>query len=587
MELRGVDLEGTTRRLGQGTGTRAVVIAFLATECPISNGCIPALNEIAAAGTKNGVEVYGVHAVPGLTRTAANQHSKEFDVRFPILFDASGELRTKLAPTHTPHAFLLTREGVVQYNGAIDNRYSAVGRKALRATENYLQDALSATLSSKAIATPAMPPIGCLLESASTDAAHRNVTYSRDVAPILFTNCVGCHRPGQSAPFSLLSYEDAARHARQIAEVTRTRQMPPWKAVPGFAHFKDERRLSDCEIATLAAWADAGKPQGDPADLPPIPSFSNDWRLGKPDLILKVPQAFELPAQGNDRHQHFVLNVRQTENRLVSAVEFRPGNPRIVHHACFYLDNTGAARKLDAADAGPGYGGNGGAGFAPQSTLRSWLPGITPRRLPDGSGRLMMKGSDLVLELHYQCSGKVETDQSTVGLYFAPKKARQLVGEMQILNYALDIPAGEKWHKHSATYTLPAEAILLDCAPHMHLLGKEMKATATCPDGRVVPLVWVKDWNYLWQEQYEYVEPVRLPKGTRIDVDAWYDNSPGNPLNPYSPPRRVTWGEQTKEEMGICHFQYTCDRADDLLTITRHYNEYRAAQAATPIAGRK
>jgi hypothetical protein len=198
----------------------------------------------------------------------------------------------------------------------------------------------------------------------------------------------------------------------------------------------------------------------------------------------------------------------------------------------------------------------------------------------------LMKASDLILEIHYQPSGKVETDQSTVALYYAPKKARQIVSEIQVLNYNLDIPAGAARHRHSATYTLPADVILLDCAPHMHLLGREMKATATLPDGRVEPLVWIKDWHYQWQEQYEYQEPVRLPKGTRIDVDAWYDNSTANPLNPFSPPQRVTWGEQTKEEMGICHFQYTCAKAENLVALVRHYDEWRAGQSQIGRANR-
>ena len=291
-----------------------------------------------------------------------------------------------------------------------------------------------------------------------------------------------------------------------------------------------------------------------------------------------MPKPFAVPAQGADLHQHFVLPIHATEDRLISAVEFRPGNPKVTHHACFYLDNSGTARKLDQADPGPGYAGPGGAGFAPFGTLRSWLPGQTPRRLPPGTGRGMPRGSDLVLELHYHCSGKEETDQSTVALYYAPKKARQFVAEIQVLDYHLDIPPGAKRHRHTASYTLPTDAVLLDCAPHMHTLGREVKAIATRPDGQVVPLVWIKDWNYLWQEQYEYREPVRLPKGTRIDAEFWFDNSSDNPLNPFRPPQRVEWGEQTNDEMAICHFQLTCERKEDYVAFQKSYSAHMATK---------
>lgn len=571
--LRAFDLEGTHHTLGDADSTKAVVVVFLATECPISNRCIPVLNQIAANPRKSGVEVYGVLSNPSVTRAQGRKHHKDYALKFPVLFDTSGDLRERLKATHTPHAFVICREGSVRYQGAVDNQFAALDAKKKEATRHFLTDAVASVVASRPVAVASARPVGCLLERAVTPDPQSRITFHRDVAPLLHKHCVRCHRPGQAAPFSLLTYQDAVAHANQIVAVTKSRLMPPWRAVHGFGEFKDERRLSDPELATLASWVEAGLPQGAEADAIPEPTFVDDWKLGKPDLVFKMPKPFAVRAGGSDFHQHFVFPISHQDARLISGVEFRPGNPRVVHHACFYLDNTGKGRKLDQADPGPGYGGAGGSGFAEFSALRSWLPGITPRRLPEGMGRAMPKGADLILELHYHPSGKEETDQSTVGIYFAPKKSRQIVSELQVLDFKLEIPAGAANHRHTSSYTLPANVVVLDCAPHMHTLGREMKAVATCPDGRVIPLIWVKNWNYLWQEQYEYREPIRLPKGTRIDVESWFDNSSANPLNPHSPPQNVDWGEQTDDEMAICHFQVTCDRMEDYLTLNRAYSE--------------
>jgi hypothetical protein len=425
---------------------------------------------------------------------------------------------------------------------------------------------------------PWTQPVGCLLEECSTAAARGEVTFNRDIAPLMFTSCAECHRPGEGGPFSLLTYADVRAHANQIAAVTQLRLMPPWHPAQDFGHFRDERRLTEGELALLQRWVADGKPEGDPRDLPAAPVFSKGWRLGKPDLVLRMPEPFAIAADGPDVHQHFVLPTGLRDSRLVSAVEFRAGNSRVVHHASFYVDVSGAAKQLDANDSDLGYGNFSGPGFDNYNAFRSWLPGMTPRRLPRGTGSPIPARSDLVLEIHYQRTGKPETDQSSVGLFFAESSAKRLVMELQVMNKDLLIPAGEARHLHRASYTLPVAATLLDAAPHMHLLGREMKATATLPSGEVKPLVWIKDWDFNWQGQYLYADSMRLPKGTKIEVDAWYDNSAGNPLNPHSPPQPVQWGEQTQEEMSICHFRYTCDNVDDLMAMNNDHRTYVAGQ---------
>ena len=586
--LKGVEIDGTLYNLGQARETRVIVLVFIAGECPISNGYIPDLNSIYQQHCRQGVEFYGVISDPGLSRAAAARHQKDYHVSFPVLFDASGELRRRLKATHTPQVFVLKRDAQVVYQGLIDDRYAGLGQKRPESSSErkHLKEVLAKLLAGDEPSIAKTEPIGCRLEDANDHRKSGSVTYSRDIAPIIQGNCSSCHRPGQTAPFSLLTYQDVSRHAEQICEVTASGLMPPWKAVRGFGHFRDERGLTADEISLLKKWTESGKPEGDPADRPTLPHFTDGWQLGEPDLILKMDQAYELPASGDDFHQYFVLPIQLRENRLVSAVEFLPGNAKVVHHAAFYLDNTRTARRLDAADPDQGYRGFGNPGFLPLTTLRNWLPGFTPAHLPKGTGRWIPPGSDLVLEIHYRPSGKPESDRSTIGIHFAPRSSRQMVSELLVLNLDLEIPAGKSRHHHRASYTLPAATTLFDAAPHMHLLGREMKAVAHLPDGGTTPLVWIRNWDFDWQEQYVFAEPVRLPKGTRIVVDCYYDNSSGNPLNPSSPPERVRWGGQTKDSMGICHFQFTCDTLREMGTVNRHYGRYLTGQhAAQRFAG--
>lgn len=402
-----------------------------------------------------------------------------------------------------------------------------------------------------------------------TAAPDREVTYTKDVAPILLKNCAGCHRPGEIGPFSLLTYRDAAKRADDITNVTADRTMPPWKPVAGVGEFFGERRLSDAEIATLGAWVKGGSKEGSPADLPPPPSFPEGWQLGEPDLVLKMPEPFKLHASGGDVYQCFVLPSGLLEDRTIAAIEFRPGNPRIVHHGLFYTDTNGRARKLDAADPAPGYTHFGGVGFAPTGSLGGWVPGTTPRLLSDGLGRLLPKGSDVVIQVHYHPDGKPETDQSTIGFHFTKKPATRLVTMLMMNKFDLVIPAGDARHKVTDQFTLPADITLVAIGPHMHLLGREMKVTATLPDGRTRPLIWINDWDFNWQGAYQFRDAVALPKGTRIDIEAHYDNTSDNPSNPRNPPLEVRYGEQTTDEMCLCSLHFYADTPEDYKAVER------------------
>lgn len=576
MRLKGVDLSGRLRRLGERADTRAVVVTFMSTQCPISNGYLPQLNDLSSKYSRHGIEFYGVISDPSVTRADAITHSDDYRIRFPVLFDASSELRHALSPTHTPHVFVLGESGNTLYSGLIDDRYVKLGRKKEAARTMFLEDAVKSVVDGTPIAVASTKPIGCLLEEPPNKTRAGSVTFTRDIAPIIQANCSSCHRPNQSAPFPLLTYDDVSGHANQILEVTQTRYMPPWKPAPGFTRLRDEMRLSDREIALLDTWVNSGKPEGDPADLPAQTEHVKGWKLGEPDLILQMQDVFTIPADGPDLRQYFVIPARLSEDRLISAIDFHPGTPQAVHHASFFLDANRAGRKLDEADPAPGYSGFGGPQFESQGTLTSWFPGMTPRRLPHGMGRLVTKGSDIVAEIHYVTTGKPERDRSTIGVYFAHRSARQVVVEVQVGSRQIEIPGGEERHHERASYTLPVETTLLDMVPHMHVLGREVKVWSKAPDGKTRPLLWIKDWDFNWQGQYSFAKPVRLSKGTRIIVDAWFNNSSSNPLNPNSPPITVRWGDSSTDEMLLCSFQCTCETMDELMELTENQRQYIA-----------
>ena len=403
------------------------------------------------------------------------------------------------------------------------------------------------------------------------------VTFNGQVAPIVFAHCVSCHRPGEVAPFSLLTYAGVKKHGHQIVDVTASRLMPPWKAEQGAEVFHDARALSEPEIGILNRWVEQGMPEGNPADLPELPKFTEGWQLGQPDIVLEPPEDFQLPAEGPDVYRCFVFPTNFDQDRYIAAMEVRPGNRRIVHHAMGYVDVTGMARKLDEADPGPGYTAFGGVGFAPLGTLDGWGPGIIPRRLPDGVGMFVPKGADIVVQLHYHPTGKPESDRTRIGLYFCDQPVDKQLHMAVALNFDLRIPPNQSRHEERASLTIPADITLLRIAPHMHLLGHDMSVTATLPDGTRRTLVTVPEWDFRWQGIFTFKEPVKLPRGSRVDVLAHFDNTADNPANPSRPPREVTWGEGTNDEMCVAAMFYTVD--------SEHLTQGIAGKAISEVPG--
>jgi len=381
------------------------------------------------------------------------------------------------------------------------------------------------------------------------NSAEIEPTYAKDVAPILFQQCAGCHRPDQVGPFSLLTYEDAKKRAKQIAIATSSKIMPPWKPMPGHGEFRDARVLNDKQIATLKLWAEAGAPEGDPKDLPPKPTFKDGWQLGTPDLVLTVPKAFTVPAEGNDSYMHFVFPLDLKKETYLRGIEVLPSNRRVAHHAVGILDSSGTAKRMNAKHGGNGYAGNGGPGFLPAGFTPGYVPGATPRFFPTDSAITLKKGVDFVLQMHYHPTGKEESDTTTVGLYFTDKKPARNVGGLLMGSEDIDIPAGKSDYTVTDSFKLPVDYEFRGIWAHMHLIGKKVRVWAETPDGKTREMLKIDDWDFNWQDTYMYDKSFRLPKGTVLKSEFVFDNSSSNPRNPNTPPKRITLGENSTDEM--------------------------------------
>jgi len=372
--------------------------------------------------------------------------------------------------------------------------------------------------------------------------------FTKDIAPILYKNCVSCHHEGEVAPFALIRYEDVRKRVALIAQVTRSRTMPPWKPVEGYNHFAGERRLSAVQIATIQRWVAAGAPEGDRANLPAPPVFPEGWRLGIPDLVVTLPKPVEIPADGPDVYQCFVVPMGVAQNRYIKAVEFRPSNRRVVHHALLFTDASHIAHQAQ-------YPCFGSIGLLPTLGIGGWSPGNEPIRMPDGAALPLAANSRLVAQVHYHPDGKVEEDQWSVGFYFTDRAPVRRVVDVGLASRLIDIPAGDPHYVVRAHFTTPIAVDAVGIIPHAHLLCRGMRGWAILPGGQKRWLLNIRDWDFNWQDQLRYAQPIRLPADTRIEMEFVYDNSAANPHNPHSPPRRVVRGPGTDDEMAGLHVQ--------------------------------
>jgi Flp pilus assembly protein TadD len=396
------------------------------------------------------------------------------------------------------------------------------------------------------------------------------VTFNKDIAPIVFSRCVSCHHPGGVGPFSLLDYASARPYATQIAAVTASRYMPPWKADAGDGPFVGQHPLTGPEIATFQAWVRDGALEGAARDRPPVPPVATGWQLGQPDLIVTVDQAYTLPAAGTDVFRIFVITLPVRAVRYVNGLEFRPGNPKVVHHANIRIDQTAGSRRYDDADPLPGYEGliSHTASY-PDGYFLGWTPGQVSPRLPRGLAWRLNPGTDLVVEIHMQPSGKPELVQPSIGLFFGADPQLRPPSMLRLGRQSIDIPPGERVYTTEDSFVLPVDVEVQAIQPHAHYRARSVEGTATLPDGSRRQLIRIGDWDFRWQHVFRFVEPVALPKGTRLSMQFVYDNSAANPRNPVIPPRRVYWGQRSSDEMGDLWIQMSTKSTADLDVLNR------------------
>ncbi|MGE3956534.1 MAG: tetratricopeptide repeat protein [Vicinamibacterales bacterium] len=389
-------------------------------------------------------------------------------------------------------------------------------------------------------------------------------TFTRDLAPIVFEHCVSCHRPGGSAPFALVTYEDLRARARQVVAAVSTRTMPPWMPEGAPGEFEGDRRLTDQQVQTFSRWLEAGAPQGPPADLPPLPAPPGEWELGPPDLVLRLERPFELPAQGPDRLRNFVVPIPVGATRYVRAWEFRTSTTRVVHHATLMVDRGGGARRLDEQTVESGY--EGLIPFSAQSPdgyFLGWTPGQRAQRSSPDMAWRVDPGNDLIVMLHMRPGGAIEPVDASIALYFSERQPSSVPVMIRLNRQDLDIPAGASAFEAVDRYTLPVDVDLYAIQPHAHYLARSARITAGLPGGATTTLLHVPAWDFHWQDVYRYVSPVLLPAGTQLTMEFRFDNSSANRDNPNSPPARVIWGQRSSDEMADAWLQVVPRRRED------------------------
>jgi mono/diheme cytochrome c family protein len=538
------DLRGSARPLTSFKGQRALVLAFLGSECPISNLYLPALLDLEKKHRAAKVQFLAIYPNAGDDLDRAAAHAYDNDLPFPVLIDAGQKLADALGVRRVPTVVVLDGESVLHYRGRVDDRYG-VGFRRQKATRADLAEALADVLAGRKVSVAETEADGCLVARAARGPARPGVTYSKDVAHILQKHCQACHRPGEAAPFSLLTYEDAVRHARMLREVTSQRRMPPWHADPRYGKFNNERRLTSAEVETLASWVAAGMPRGEARDLPKPIDWLKGWKLGKPDLVLSMPEEFEVPAEGSLPYKEYILDPGFKEDRWVQFAEARPGARSVVHHIVVYIMK-GGRDSIFTADGGI-------------SILVGWAPGDLGLVCPPDTALRIPKGAKLKFELHYTPNGKAVKDRSVVGLTFAKAPPKYELLMNAFANEAISLPPHDPHYRAESTLRFRADARVLSFTPHMHWRGKDYRYEVIYPDGRKETVLSVPRWDFNWQNVYQFREPLRVPKGAKLHAVAHWDNSTNNPYNP-DPAKRVRFGLQTWDEMMVGWVVYVWER---------------------------
>ena len=530
-------------------GTRATVVSLTTLECPIARLLLPRLAELEREYGPRGVRFIGVDPNAHDTATAIGERRADVGVGFQILRDPTHAVCDLLGATRTTEVVVLDERLQVVYRGAVDDQYTEGARKPAP-TARWMVDALDAILDGGQAAVTRTDPQGCLLGAAEQDGKAGAYTFHRDIAPILNTNCVSCHRPGQIGPMSLLDPKTARSFANMIAEVTEEGRMPPWYANPRHGDFANERRLTDTDKTRLMAWADAGAPLGDPSEAPTPPSFDDEgWAIGTPDLVIELPEPVEIPATGVMEYKYIVVDPKLTEDHWVEAVEIRPTAPAVTHHvlALEVWPGVSVQDALRSRDS---------QGFVNSGYYAVYVPGAQPNVYVPGTAKELEAGTRFVMQIHYTPNGIATTDRTRMAFRFSKRKEPQEVFTSGIANGRIRIPPRQRDVAFQRERKFDWPVKLLSLFPHMHARGQSFRYELLDEDGEVLKvLLDVPSYDFNWQDIYRFEEPVLIDEDQSIRVTAVYDNSTENPNNP-DPDKTVRWGDQTFEEMMIGYIDY-------------------------------
>jgi len=539
------DQLGREWRLEEFQANKAIVFAFVGTQCPLAQLYSGKIVELERKYRDQGVAFVAVDSNVQDSLAEMTAHAKKFGFSFAFLKDPAQTLADRLGVTRTPEVCVLDADKRIRYRGRVDDQYG-IGYTREKASNMELVDALESILNQKEVSVPTTSASGCLLGRGPRDAdrseSSEMVTYAEQVSHILLSRCVSCHRPGEIGPMDLSNYDDASAWADMIAEVIDDQRMPPWHASPKHGTFENDRRMPESEIATIKKWVRAGAPRGDASKEPPSPKFVDGWQLPRePDFVVSMrDKPFDVPATGEVRYQYFVADPKLTSDTWVNGMEIIPGNRAVVHHILIFVRDKGSRqRSLD-----------GERGF-----LAGYVPGTRVAVMPQGMAKRIPANSELVFQIHYTPNGTAQSDLSKVGFLVAdPKSITHEVQTTSSVQTAFRIPPNEANYKTSAMLPeeLP-ECDLLSMSPHMHVRGKAFRYTAVYADGKKEVLLDIPKYDFNWQTEYRLSDKKKLPKGTKIFCEAVFDNSPENLNNP-NPNAWVSWGDQTYEEMMIGYF---------------------------------
>ncbi len=578
-----VDVAGKKHAIEKG---KPVVLAWTARDCPMAKVYAPRLRQLAAEMMPRGVQFFLIDSSSDAT---PEQLRKSANSEVPLICDEHGALARLAGARSTTDAVLLDGDGHVEYRGAVDDQYgyqrdagqgAATYRKDAPARQ-FLRDAVAAVLAGQPVPTAATDPMGCLLEwTPAPEAAKGTPVFYGDVEKIFRSHCTDCHQSDGYAPFSLVPYENARRHARMIAEVVDERRMPPWSASPAYGHFTNDPSLAAADIERINQWVEAGMPAGAAAKaLPPIPPRA-EWSIGKPDVIFETEPA-DVAAEGQMPYRYVRIPTHLTEDHWVDATQIISTSPQVVHHVLIFIEDNapapaGAVRPWTPAfdefslleGAKPGealtwigrmapyiskdlnVGGGGGLNGSFATTLAAGRGMV----YPPGRAKLLPAGATIVMQIHYTPDGTEHQSKTRLGLRFAKQPPTEPVDSRSIATVAFEIPPGAPAYQVTATKVMQRDATLLSLRPHMHLRGKSFRYIAEFPDGTKEVLLDVPKWDFEWQVEYVLAKPRLLPKGTRLRAIATYDNSKDNPNNP-DPTKDVFFGLQSTEEMMIGYFE--------------------------------